>query len=95
MRALRPRDGEACEGPRYKIPRGGLFEHVTNAHYLGELTAWLGFACLTCSVPGALVFVISSLNLVPRAFQNHEWYHRKFGDEYAALGRRVLVPFVL
>jgi 3-oxo-5-alpha-steroid 4-dehydrogenase 1 len=95
MRQLRPQDGTAPrDAQRYRIPRGGLFEYVTNAHYLGELTAWFGFACLTCSLPGIAVFVISLLNLVPRAFQNHAWYMSKF-EEYGSLRRQVLVPFVL
>lgn len=94
MRELRPRGG-AVSGPRYKIPHGGAFAYVTNAQYFGELSAWLGFACLTWSLPGAAVFAISSFNLVPRAFQNHAWYLKKFPGEYEALGRRVLIPFVL
>ena len=95
LRQLRPRDGVAsAAAPRYQIPRGGLFELVTSAHYLGELMAWLGFACLTCSLAGVAVFAITALNLVPRAFQSHRWYLDKF-DEYAALQRRVLIPFVL
>jgi 3-oxo-5-alpha-steroid 4-dehydrogenase 1 len=83
----------ACE--RYQIPRGGAFEYVTNAHYLGELTAWAGFACLTWSLPGLAVFLISAFNLVPRAFQNHEWYLRTFGEEYKRLRRARLIPLVL
>jgi len=80
---------------RYKIPRGGCFTHVTSAQYLGELLAWLGFAILTWSIPGAAVLAISTFNLVPRAFQNHAWYLGRFGDEYKKLGRARLIPLVL
>ena len=52
--------------------------------------AWLGFACLTCSLPGVAVFAITALNLVPRAFQSHRWYLQKF-HEHAAPSA---VPFV-
>ena len=51
IRMLRPKDSKV----RYKIPSGGLFYYVTNAQYLGELTAWAGFACMTWSLPGAAV----------------------------------------
>lgn len=95
MRELRPKDGIVTDGQRYKIPRGGAFEFVTSAQYLGELTAWAGFAVLTWSLPGVAVLAISSFNLVPRAFQNHRWYLEKFGDDYKKLGRKVLVPFIL
>eukprot|EP00756_Hemistasia_phaeocysticola_P057693 Hpha_TRINITY_DN3429_c0_g1::TRINITY_DN3429_c0_g1_i1::g.32571::m.32571/K12343/SRD5A1; 3-oxo-5-alpha-steroid 4-dehydrogenase 1 len=95
MRNLRPASAAAmAAAPRYKIPTGGLFRLVTNPHYFGELLAWLGFAILTWSIPGAAVLLISSLNLVPRSFQNHEWYLKKF-PEYAKLGRNVLIPYLL
>jgi len=50
---------------------------------------------MTWSLPGLAVFAITCFNLVPRSFQNHAWYLRKFGDEYKKLRRKVLVPFVL
>lgn len=95
IRELRPLDGVVKDGQRYKIPKGGAFNFVTNAAYLGELTAWLGFAILTWSLPGLAVLLISSFNLVPRAFQTHKWYFDKFGDEYKKLNRKVLIPFIL
>lgn len=81
--------------PRYSIPRGGLFEYVTSAQYFGELTAFLGLTLSTWSLPSFAIFLISTFNLVPRAFQNHEWYLTKFGEEYARLNRRVIVPKLL
>ena len=75
IRELRPKGRVVAKGqPRYKIPRGGGFEFVTSPQYLGELTAWAGFMLLTWSLPGAMVLLISLLNLVPRAFHNHTWY---------------------
>lgn len=50
---------------------------------------------LTWSIPGFAVLLISSFNLVPRAFQTHKWYLEKFGDEYKKLNRKVIVPFIL
>lgn len=95
MRVLRPKDGVVRDGQRYKIPRGGMFEFVTSAQYLGELMAWAGFACMTWSLPGLAVFVISCFNLIPRAFTNHTWYQQKFGDDYKKLRRTRLIPFIL
>jgi 3-oxo-5-alpha-steroid 4-dehydrogenase 1 len=80
--------------PRYKIPRGGAFEYVTNAPYLFELTAWFGFALMTLNPGGVLVFLMSCANLVPRAFHTHAWYKKTFGDDYPK-ERRVLIPFLL
>lgn len=81
--------------PRYSIPRGGFFEYVTSPQYFGELTAFLGLSISTWSLPSLATFLISAFNLVPRAFQNHEWYLKRFGEEYAQLSRKVLVPTLL
>ena len=93
--SLRDRMSTRTSQQRYAIPTGGAFRLVTNAQYLGELTAWLGFAILTWSLPGLAVFLISSFNLVPRAFHNHAWYERTFGDEYKKLRRARLIPGLL
>jgi 3-oxo-5-alpha-steroid 4-dehydrogenase 1 len=80
--------------PRYKIPRGGGFEYVTNAAYFFELTAWFGFALMTLNPGGLYIFLVSCANLVPRAFQTHAWYKKTFGDDYPK-DRRVIIPFIL
>lgn len=79
---------------KYKIPRGGGFEYVTNAPYFFELTAWFGFGLMTLNPGGLVIFLISSANLVPRAFTVHAWYKEKFRDEYPKQ-RRVIVPFLI
>merc|ERR1719215_1634529 len=92
LRNLRPADGS---GPRYRIPKGGAFDLVTSPQYLGEIGAFAGMAIMNWSLPGVAVFAISSFNLVPRAFLNHRWYQEKFGADYTALDRKVIVPFLL
>ena len=93
MRNLRPLDGVVSEAERYKIPYGGLYEYVTNAPYLGELGAWLGFLVMTWSPSAVPVFLISLANLVPRALEQHKWYLKKF-PSYPK-DRTALIPFVL
>lgn len=79
---------------RHYIPRGGMYRYVTSANYLGELTEWAGYALLTWSL-GAAVFVIWTFaNLAPRARSIHRRYLTEFGDEYAALKRRYIIPFI-
>lgn len=92
IRNLRPADGS---GPRYVIPKGGAFNFVTSPQYLGEITAFGGLALMNWSLPGLAVVMITSFNLVPRAFQNHTWYHEKFPEEYPKLGRKRIVPFLI
>ncbi len=82
------------EEPAYKIPRGGFFELVTSPTYFFELLGWLAFALMTLNPGGLVVFCVSAANLVPRAFQQHEWYLRKF-DNYHLLNRKALIPFVI
>lgn len=77
----------------YKIPYGYGFKWVSNPHYLGELTQWLGFAIACWSLP-ALAFVCITLsNLLPRALSNHKWYHKNF-ENYPA-NRKALIPYIL
>lgn len=82
-------------GPRYSIPRGGFFEFVSSPQYFGELMAFAGLTMSTWSLPSLAIFLISFFNLVPRAFQNHTWYLKKFGEEYSQLNRCVIVPKLL
>ena len=89
----RLRDPADTDGPRYKVPEGGGFEYVTNPAYLGELVGWAGFAVMTWSLAGVLIFCISAANLVPRAFATHRWYHERFPDYPKR--RKVLIPFLL
>ncbi len=93
VRNLRSK-AEVARGERvYRIPRGGLFRYVSNPSYFTELLSFTGFAIATWS-PGALfVLLVSAANLVPRAFQVHQWYQKKF-DDYPA-ERRVLIPYLL
>ena len=79
--------------PRYSIPRGGLFDYATSAQYFCELWAWTGFAILSWGPNGLFILLVSVGNLVPRAARTHDWYLKKFGDEYPA-SRARLVPFV-
>jgi len=92
LRTLRTKE-EVARGERvYRIPRGGLFEHVSNASYFTELVAWSGFALFTWSPGGLFILGISLANLVPRAIATHRWYREKFPDYPRE--RKILVPFV-
>lgn len=77
----------------YRIPRGGLFRYVTNPSYFTELLSFTGFAIATWSLGAVFVLLVSAANLVPRAFQVHQWYKKKF-DDYPS-ERKVLVPYLI
>ena len=77
----------------FHIPRGGMFRYVTSANYFGELTEWVGWAIMTWSWPGLVFAVWTFANLGPRANTHHNWYIKKFGDEYPS-DRRRMVPFL-
>ena len=93
LRNLRSRDEVACGEKIYRIPRGGLFRYVTNPSYFSELLSFTGFAIATWSLGAVFVLLVSSANLIPRAFQVHRWYREKFPDY--PRDRKVLVPFIL
>lgn len=77
----------------YKLPRGGLYEHVTCPNYLGELLEWVGFAIASWSLAGLAFAVYTAANLVPRALANRRWYRERFED-YPA-DRKALIPGLL
>lgn len=79
---------------RHYIPRGGMFRYVSCANYLGELTEWTGFAILSWSWAGAVFALWTFANLGPRARSVHKRYLGEFGDEYASLNRKAILPFL-
>mmetsp|Transcript_12702 Transcript_12702/g.20544 ORF Transcript_12702/g.20544 Transcript_12702/m.20544 type:complete len:293 (-) Transcript_12702:954-1832(-) len=87
------RDLRAEPGPRYKIPHGGLFEYVTCAQYFVELWTWFGFFLLTWGPNGLFIFLVSVVNLVPRAIQTTAWYKQEYGDAYPS-NRTHIIPFL-
>ena len=88
------RDPKALDSDEieYKIPYGGGYKYVSSPTYLGEMIAWTGFALLTWSLAGVLIFAITATNLVPRAFKTHKWYQDKFEDY--PRDRKALIPFI-
>ncbi len=76
----------------YRIPRGGLFEYVSNPSYFSELVFWVGFAVFTWSLGGVYILAISMANLIPRAVATHRWYRDEFPDYPKT--RKILIPFL-
>jgi 3-oxo-5-alpha-steroid 4-dehydrogenase 1 len=76
----------------YKVPRGGLFNYVSNPNYFGELVEWCGFALAAWSLPGLAFAVFTAANLVPRAHANRAWYVANFPD-YPRERKRI-IPFL-
>jgi 3-oxo-5-alpha-steroid 4-dehydrogenase 1 len=79
----------------YKIPCGGMFEYISGANLWGECVEWLGFALACGNSPTAWCFSIFNwVGIGGRAVATHDWYVKKFGEEYEKLQRRRLVPWV-
>lgn len=77
----------------YKIPTGGMFEYVSGANFLGEITEWAGFALAAHSVQSVAFSIFTTVVLASRAFSHHKWYLTKFEDY--PKNRKALIPFVL
>ncbi len=79
---------------KHYIPKKGMYKYVTSANYFGEITEWLGYAILTWSPAGFLFAIWTFANLCPRAKPLTEKYEEEFGDEYKALNKKHLFPFL-
>jgi 3-oxo-5-alpha-steroid 4-dehydrogenase 1 len=77
----------------YRIPRGWLYERISCPNYFGEFLVWTGWAIATWSTAGVAFVLWTLANLVPRALQNHRWYHQKFPDYPRE--RKAVIPYVL
>ena len=76
----------------YKIPKGFLFKHISSPNLFGEIIEWTGFAIMALNLPDFTFMFWTMANLIPRAKNHHDWYHRKFNDYPAE--RKVVIPFV-
>ena len=76
----------------YIIPKGGLFDKLSNPNYFGEIIQWLGWAILLGSLAGWAFFIFAFANLWPRAIANHKWYKSKFPDY--PIERKIIIPFI-
>lgn len=76
----------------YKIPRGFLFDYVASPNLFGEIIEWGGFALMAWNLPALSFFVWTLANLVPRAKNHYDWYHRHFAD--FPKERKVVFPFL-
>jgi 3-oxo-5-alpha-steroid 4-dehydrogenase 1 len=76
----------------YKIPRGFLFEYISTPNLLGEIIEWTGFALMAWNLPALSFMVWTFANLVPRAKNHHDWYHRNFKNYPKE--RKIVFPFL-
>lgn len=64
----------------YRIPKGFLFDRISSPNLFGEIIEWTGFAIMAWNLPALSFMVWTFANLVPRAKNHHDWYHRTFHD---------------
>lgn len=76
----------------YKIPRGFLFNYISSPNLFGEIIEWSGFALMAWNLPALTFMVWTFANLVPRAKNHHDWYHRNFTDYPKE--RKIVFPAV-
>ena len=76
----------------YKIPKGFLFDYISSPNLFGEILEWTGFAVMAWNLPAFSFAVWTFANLVPRAKNHHDWYHRNFPGYPQE--RKVVFPFL-
>jgi len=76
----------------YRIPRGFLFDYISSPNLFGEIIEWAGFALMAWNLPALSFAIWTFANLVSRARNHHQWYHRTFPDYPKE--RRAVIPFL-
>ena len=76
----------------YRVPKGWLFEYISCPNHFGELIEWIGFALIAYNLPALTFAIWTFCNLVPRAFNHHDWYHENFIDYPKK--RKAIFPFI-
>lgn len=89
---LRQNNNAPKGAKRYQPPVGGLFRQVATPHYLFEVVAWFGIACVAQQVNAFLVFGTISAYLVARAQNTNDFYKSKFGPVEWPRTKKALIP---
>ena len=76
------------------LPKGGMFNYITSAHYFGEIVEWIGFAILTWSWAGTVFVIWTAANLVPRANAIYHRYENWFPEEMQHKHLKRIIPFI-
>ena len=81
---------------KHYLPKGGLYNYVTSANYLGEIIEWMGWAMLTWSLAGFVFFFFTMSNLVPRSNSIYKKYQNEFADEFEARRPKLkrILPYI-
>jgi len=77
----------------YKVPSGGLFEHVACPHYFFEVVSFLGAALVARALLPLLYVLNVGGMLGGRSVATTRWYRGRFGDAYPA-HRKHIVPLI-
>ena len=76
----------------YVAPTGGFFRFVATPHYLFELIAWLGVACVAQQLHAFLVVASTASYLAGRAVMTNRLYSQRFNEKEWPRTRKALVP---
>lgn len=81
---------------KHYLPKGGMYNYVTSANYLGEIIEWIGWAILTWSLAGCVFAWFTASNLVPRSNAIYLKYQKEFADEFNARSPKLkrILPFI-
>lgn len=77
----------------YKIPSGGLFDHIVCPHYLFEMLTWVGIFLLSRHLGAFLAMGFVAAYLTARSIRTLAWYRETFRDFPS--NRKALIPFIL
>ena len=83
---------ESRSDTKHAIPQGSLYFLISCPNYFGEGLQWFGWAVMTWSLAGLVLWLVGEATFVPRSRHNHKWLRNQFLD-YPSI-RKGLIPFI-
>ncbi len=76
------------------IPKGNMFEYVSNSHYFWELLSWIGFSLLVRNWISFIFVIFSFISMSVLAIEKHRNMKNYFGDKFPK-HLKAFIPFIL
>lgn len=76
------------------IPKGNMFDYVSNSHYFWELMSWISFFLFVRNWTTGLFVLLSFLSMSSLALEKHKHMKNYFGEKFPK-HLKAFIPFII